>query len=453
MTEKQNLLDRTFPLRQSLSWIWAALMVLVLGAHFFRAGEYGITICAGGVFLFLCSQSAWKRHAAAFFLLWGMLEWFYSAYSLALMRQHMGLPGSRATLILVAVAVITGLSGASAGKTASRIAKARETENAVFQGIVFISIFLVLFYLQQADRITFLLLERFFPLTGSAQIFLVSWYGAFFAGKLVDPNHSRKARQQVWTIFGCLFFAQFFLGLLGFDKMLLTGKLHVPVPAFILFGPIFRGTFSMMPVIVLVATVLAGSAWCSMLCYFGPFDAVASHRKPLKPLPVFFQWALKYGRLAVLTSGVLITLGLRQIGIEMVTAVTISIAYAMASLLVMVFFSRRYGGMLHCTTACPMGLLVNLLGKLSPWRLHAMPGRCDHCGACEKVCLYRALTPESRMAGKSLFQCSLCRDCIRVCRNKALYVGCPGLSPNTSWKLFTGLLTVLHAVFLSVAMV
>ena len=285
------------------------------------------------------------------------------------------------------------------------------------------------------------------------QIFLVSWYGAFFAGKLVDPKQSRRTRKVIWIVFGCFFFAQFFLGLLGFDKMLLTGKLHVPVPAFILYGPIFRGSFSMMPVIVLVSTVLVSTAWCSMLCYFGPFEALSSNRKPVQPLPAFLQWALKYGRLTVLISGVLITIGLRQIGIELATAVAVSIAYATVSLIIMAFVSRKYGGMLHCTTACPMGLLVNLLGKLSPWRLRVEPGLCDNCGACEKICLYRAITPESRKTGKALLRCSLCRDCVSVCRNKALYVGFPGLSPEISWKVFTGLLMVVHTVFLAVAMV
>ncbi|MDL2290951.1 hypothetical protein LJC09_02450 [Desulfovibrio sp. OttesenSCG-928-F20] len=446
-------MNRTFTLKQSLAWLWMALTVLLLGAHFYRAGEYGITACAGGVLLFLCLRSAWKRHAVALFLLWGMLEWLHSAYFLAVMRHHMGLPWLRAVAILSVIAIITGFAAAYANKTASRAAEEREETNAFFQGIVFISIFLILFYLRQVDKLNFLLLERFSPLFGSVQIFFVSWYGAFCAGKLIDPRQSRQTRKIIWIIFGCCFFAQFFLGLLGVDKMLLTGKLHVPVPAFIIYGPIFRSSFSMMPVIVLVSTILVSAAWCSMLCYFGPFEAFLIKRKPVQPLPAFLQWALKYGRLTVLISGVLITLGLRQIGIELATAVAVSIAYATGSLIIMAFVSRKYGGMLHCTTACPMGLLVNLLGKFSPWRLRVEPDRCDNCGACEKICLYRAITPESRKAGKALLRCSLCRDCVSVCGKQALYIGCPGLSPDISWKVFTGLLMVVHTVFLSVAMV
>lgn len=178
MTETQKYSSPSFTLRQRLAWIWVGLMVLLLGAHFYRANEYGIMLCAGGIFLFLCSQSAWKRHAAAFFLLWGMLEWLHSTYYLVIMRQHMGLPWIRAAVILAAVSFITGMAAAYASQTASRIAEKRSEANALFRGIVFICIFLILFYLRLTGKINFLLLERFSPVYGSVEIFFVSWCGA-----------------------------------------------------------------------------------------------------------------------------------------------------------------------------------------------------------------------------------------------------------------------------------
>lgn len=100
-----------------------------------------------------------------------------------------------------------------------------------------------------------------------------------------------------------------------------------------------------------------------------------------------------------------------------------------------------------------MGLLVSLLGKLSPWRMRVDGAACTHCGACEHICRWRAITPESRAQGGTLLRCTLCRDCVGVCRSGALTLRCAGLPAEFSGKLFCGLLATLHALFLAVAMV
>lgn len=451
MSSIRDFFNRSFTPGQSLAWLGLVLAIGVMGAHFYRSGEYGIALCVGGMLVFLCLASAWKQYAVAFFLFWGMIEWGDSALSLAAMRMQMGMPWMRGAAILAAVGLVTGL----AGKYAFARAKGKDTEGstALFQGLVFMASFLVLFYLRQAAKMEFFLLERYLPLLGSVQLFVVSWYGAFLAGKLVDRRSTRKFRRIAWTLFGTVFFAQFFLGLMGVEGMLLTGKLHVPIPAFIVFAPIFRDSMSMMPFIVLAATLLAGSAWCSMLCYFGPFDSVAAGAKGVKPYPKSFTFLLRWGRIIVLVTGSAAALGLRALGIELSVAVGIAVGYGIVSLVIMAAVSRRYSAMSHCMTFCPMGLVVNVLGRISPWRVRVDKESCDNCGACEKICKYSAITPESRAEGKTLLRCSLCRDCITVCRNQALYIRCPGLSPRSAWVVFTGLTTVLHVVFLSVAMV
>jgi polyferredoxin len=297
-----------------------------------------------------------------------------------------------------------------------------------------------------------LLLERFFPGLGAAEIFPVAWYGSFAAGLLADARRARKARVRLWLVFACVFFAQFVLGLCGVGQMLLTGRLHVPVPAFILYGPLFRGEMNVMPFIVLASTLLAGSAWCSMLCYFGPFDALASQRRELRPLPPFLKGMMRWGRPAVLATGIALALVLGRSGMDTGTAIALAAAYAALSLLFMAAVSRRWGGMLHCGTFCPMGMLVSLLSRLSPWRLRVDSTLCDDCGACEKLCRWRAITPESRAQGRTLMRCTLCRDCVGACRKHALSVRCAGLPATLSEKLFCGVLASLHAIFLAAAM-
>ena len=463
-------LQHSFTLGQCLAWLVLVLVLLTLGAHFYRAGEYGVAACAAGAILFLCLQSAWKQYAVALFLLWGAAEWVHSSYSLAAMRMHMGLPWLRAALILMAVALLTALAGVYALQRARRLTDGNASQEAFakdgaatlpgntspspfFQGAVFIVTFMLLFYLRQGAPISFLLLERFFPMLGSVQIFFAAWYAAFVAGLLASPGKSRKTRRWIWLAFCCVFFAQFFLGLAGLQSALLTGKLHVPIPGFIIFAPIFRESFSVMPIIVLVATLLTGSAWCSHLCYFGPMDAMAAGGKGAAARPQGMQKLLRYGRLSVLCIGVLATLALRAAGITTGTAVGIAVAFGLVSLLLMAALSARYRFMAHCTMFCPLGIAVDLLGRLSPWRIRVDRSGCDNCGACEKVCKYAAITPESRERGTTDLRCSLCRDCLGVCKKNALYLHCPGLSRARAAAVFTGLVAVLHALFFSVAMV
>lgn len=442
---------RSFSSGQALFFFGLFLTLAAFGAHFYRAGDYGLSLGTGLIFVFICLKPGWKHYAAAFFLLWGMVEWGGAALELMHLRQAMGLPWLRGALILAVVALLTGLAGAGAYARAGRLTA--QDAHARFQALVFIAAFLCLFYLRQASPLKFLLLERYWPLGGSLQIFFAAWYAAFVAGKLSDPKQSRKFRPWLWLIFGTVFFAQFALGLLGLERMLLSGGLHAPIPAFIIFAPLFRESLSMMPLIVLAATLLTGSAWCGLLCYFGPFDALAAGRGPVRPPSPFLSAALRYGRWVVLGLGLAGTLALKAAGISAATAAAIAFFYALASVAVMACWSRRHFAMTHCCTVCPMGLAVNLLGRLSPWRLRVDKELCDDCGACEKVCRYYAITPESRARGGALMRCSLCRDCLGVCRKGALTLRCPGLSPALAGSLFTGLSSVLHAVFLSVAMV
>ena len=451
MSSIRDFFNRSFTLGQCFVWLGLMLVLGVLGAHFYRASEYGITLCVAGMMVFLCSTATWKRYAVAFFLLWGMLEWGDSAFSLAGMRMQMGMPWVRGAAILLVVGLVTGLAGCHAFSRARK--EDAEGSPALFQGFVFIASFLCLFYLRQSAAMQFFLLERYLPLFGSVQMFFAAWYGAFLGGKLVDPKTTRRFRRIAWTIFGLAFFAQFFLGLLGINGMLLTGKLHVPIPAFIIFAPIFRESMSMMPFIVLAATLLAGGAWCSILCYFGPFDSLAAGTRSVRPYPGWIDSMVRRGRLVVLVTGSLGALGLRALGVDTATAVAIAVAYGVFSLLIMALVSRKYRGMTHCLSFCPMGLVVSVLGRISPWRVRVNSSVCDNCGACEKICKYSAITSESRAVGKTLMRCSLCRDCITVCRNQALFIRCPGLSPRSAWVAFAGLTTVLHVIFLSVAMV
>ncbi len=444
-------------------WLFSALVLL--GAHFYRASEYGIALCCAGMLFFTAGTSAWKRYALAFFLLWGAVEWGDAALHLVRARAAFGAPWLRAGLILLSVAAYTALAGLYALRSAqaaqsAKLAtpagpdqKATEERHALLKAAVFIGTFVSLYYLRRNAPLDFLLFERYLPVFGAVQLFFAACYAAFATEKLTDPAVARKTRRLLWLFFGCVFFGQFFLGLYGLGGMLLTGKLHAPLPAFILFAPLFRDSLSVMLFISLVAALLTGSAWCSLLCYFGPFDALAAGTKAARPLPDRFAPLLKYGRPAVLVLGALAAFALGRAGLGRTQAVLLCLAFAVCGILIMMSASSGRRRMLHCTAFCPMGLAVNLLGRLAPWRMRVNSSTCNHCGACETACKYSAITRESRERGKTLLRCSLCRDCMAVCPKRSITLRCPGLSPTAAHTLFVGLLAWLHALFLNIAMV
>ena len=426
---------------------------LLLAAHALRAGDTGLTLCLLGVAGFACCRTAWKRLAVAAVLACGVVEWLHAAWWLILLRRWLEQPWERAALILGLVAAVTAVAAWRAFVQGQRLAGPEGRARAFTQAAVFVVLFAALYAVRRHAPVPMLMLERLAPSVGGVQAFLVAWYAGALAGALLDPARTRKARQWAWRLFCGVFFAQFALGAAGLTAFLLSGRLHAPLPAFIVYGPFYREAPSMMLIVAGVSVLLLGSAWCSHLCYFGPLDALAARGRPIRPLPRGWRWMRAWGRPLVLGAGALLAFILGRLGLDAAQAVALALFWGLVSLMIMALASRRYGGMLHCSAFCPMGLVVSLLARLSPWRLAVDATRCDQCGACERVCAYRAITPASRARGQSTWRCSLCRDCVGVCHRQALRLKGPWMSPRTAWHVFVGLAACLHGLFLGVAMV
>ena len=90
-----------------LWWTLPGLALLVLGAHFYRAGQgWAVVVCAAALLLL-----AWPRRGAVravqAVLLLGTLEWAWTAALLAQQRMALGRPWGRMAAILAAVALLT----------------------------------------------------------------------------------------------------------------------------------------------------------------------------------------------------------------------------------------------------------------------------------------------------------------------------------------------------------
>lgn len=426
----------------------ATVACLLLSAHFLRLGQPGLTAAWAGMAALALSPWAFLRPVLCLTLAAGGLVWVDTGMDLLLFRLAAGQDWLRMTAILGGVSLFTLGAAAVLASSAGQAAYPRGKERATPMAAAFLLTAGLLAVAQAKAPLPLLLVERYLPGWGHAEIFLLSLYAAWICGLLLDPRKSPLVRPRIWLFFSVAFFAQLVLGLAGLERMLMTGRLHLPVPALIAAGPIYRGSGFFMAILFGISALLAGPAWCSHLCYIGAWDDQASRRSRKRPAPMTrTAWTVRIGIAALVFLAAWL---MRLLGVPAGIAAGFAAVFGLAGVGVMLLLSRRRGGMVHCTAYCPMGLLANLLGKLSPWRLRIGEG-CCRCGKCSAVCRYGALGPAAFARGKPGLSCTLCGDCLSRCPHGFIRHGFPGVSSDTARTAFVVIMSVLHATFLGVA--
>ena len=419
------------------------LSLLFLVAHTLRLGSYGGVVFWLTAGVLALTPLPWKHWALAGLLAFGGWLWGDIAVNLVNGRIADGLPWLRLAIILGLVSLLTVSAAVANVHRACRHYRA----DSLAQGLAFLLTVAGLAFARERSSLEILLLDRFFPSGGWLIVIFLGWYAAWIVGKMLMPENSGKWRRRVWAIFSAFFFLQLLLGLLGFDRFLMTGQLHLPVPALIAAGPLYRGDGFFMLILFAVTLLIVGPAWCSHLCYIGAWDNWAATRKKipsgLSGWTGIVRWLIC---LAVLGTAVL----LGRNGSSPISALVIAAIFGLVGVFVMLLWSRRSGIMRHCTVYCPMGLLADIFGKINPWRIRIQP-ECSRCGGCSRFCRYGALGAgdiEKRQAG---FRCTLCGDCITACPQGHLYYSFPGVGGKVARSAFIVVIVVLHAVFLGVA--
>lgn len=449
------------------------MMLLPAAAHFWRSGQPGLAATCLVLAALAWSRTAWVRLLLLLVLPLLAARWIWSAGQFVQMRMLMGEPWHRLAAILLTVGLLTALATWPLLREAAQQRYHRGEATARTQ---LAALFLCLGLLLPVWIIKpqLLALERFFPQWGSLQLALAGMWAALAAGWL-SGKKSPQVRMRLWRLFSLVFFAQLVLGLLLESRFLLSGHLHLPVPGLIAAAPVYRGGGWFMLGLFTFSTLLAGTAWCSHLCYFGAWDATAakgcaggprglarmdkSADAPARAANLPAQQGIPHRapawlphlRLIMLALTLGIPLLLRLGGAPVEAALACGLLLGLLSLPASLLVSRKAGYAAYCRGLCPLGLLTKWLGRLAPWRVRRT-GSCRRCMACVRVCRQDAMSdPATTIAPNA--DCNLCRDCVAVCPQKALSVTFYGLPESQSWAgpTFIAVLASLHAAFLAMA--
>jgi ferredoxin-type protein NapH len=312
--------------------------------------------------------------------------------------------------------------------------------------IVFTLTFILLAFVQVKVVRPMILAERFLKGGGWLEIILLSCYGAFIINKMKDPVNVPKWRKIAWTTFSFVFFTQLIIGLSGFDKFLMTGKLHLPIPMMILAGPIYRGQLSVMTILFLSTVILTGPAWCSQLCYFGAFDNLSSTGKTSKEI-LKHKGVIKS---TVLIMVIAVAIILRWLNADMLVSTLIAITFGVVGISIMILFSVKRKKMIHCIMYCPIGTIVNVLKHVNPFKMY-IDQSCTLCLNCTKFCKYDALNLVDIKNAKPSITCTFCGDCLAGCHHNSIKYQFLKMKSEQARNLYLVLTVSLHAACIALA--
>ncbi|MDD2967712.1 MAG: 4Fe-4S ferredoxin [Desulfovibrionaceae bacterium] len=432
----------------------AVLALLLGGAHLWRAGYEAAGIACALFAVLACGRQAWVRLVLLLILPLFAARWMFAAGQFVQLRILMEQPWGRLLCILGGVALFTAGAALLLFTQRAQQRLSQHEQTALPQAAVFL-VLVLLFAVLHFAAPQLLLANRLAYGWGLMQAFVLGLWGAWLCGRLLRRDGAGKTRLWAWRLFSCIFFAQLVLGLAGYSLFLLNGTLHLPVPGLILAAPLYRGEGLFMPALFGLATLLAGSAWCSHLCYFGVWDAgfAACAQKYAQPTAQLVA-SLRRARLCMVGLMVALPLVLRLCGAPLPLAFACGLLLGLLMPFVAGTLSRRYGIAAYCSGLCPLGLVACWLGKLSPWRIQRTQ-QCIDCHACVRHCRAMALTPESLHQGGAGNKCTLCRDCLAACRHGGLTMSLwhSRLQGEGVERLFVCLIVVLHCLFLGTARV
>ncbi len=109
----------------------------------------------------------------------------------------------------------------------------------------------------------------------------------------------------------------------------------------------------------------------------------------------------------------------------------VSLSVALITLLVVGFLAWR-GGRTYCNNICPVGTLLSFFARFSLLKIRIDEDKCVSCGVCSRNCKGACINIESHEIDYS--RCVVCGNCIAHCHSAALAYGLPKKKSKTEEK-------------------
>lgn len=225
--------------------------------------------------------------------------------------------------------------------------------------------------------------------------------------------------------------------------------------------------------VLLLATLVFGRIYCSVVCPLGVMQDVVSHihtqrKKNRYSYSAEKRW-LRYGFLVVFVAA--FVAGLAQVVAllspyssfgRIVTSLlqplwmlannllaTIAehlnsyafysvdvwlrslptLVIAALSFVVIAYLAWR-GGRTYCNTVCPVGTVLSFVARFSLFKVRVDTDKCNHCGLCARNC--KASCIDSKQSRVDYSRCVACGNCIGKCKKQALSYSLRGKKPSVS---------------------
>lgn len=248
-------------------------------------------------------------------------------------------------------------------------------------------------------------------------------------------------------ILATVFFTAICLAFSGFDQFSAVAKIQF-------FPAVDRKAWGIV-IFLLILTVLCGRFYCSVICPFGILQDIISFLSRCKAKADANRPKLRYAiagvTFAAFAAGSALPIGSIDpySNFGRIAAFIGNPSYVIGGITLLIIIALAvWKKRIFCTSICPIGTLLGLCAKISPFKLH-LSDKCVKCHKCVSVCACGCVNPDNGSLDNE--RCVRCLKCVSVCPVKAIgwekKAALPSAKTDLSRRGFlTGSLTTAAAI-------